>query len=267
MTTSKHIVITGSTRGIGFGLAEAFLARGCSVTVSGRSTQASTQAAEKLSVRYDSKRILDQACDVTDASQLQALWDASKARFGSVAIWINNAGHSGNQGMLWERPIEELASVIETNLLGVTYGSCVAVQGMLAQGNGAIYNMEGMGSDGRKHTGLTMYGTSKYAIHYFTQSLALELKDFPLIIASLRPGMVITEMITDRYIDRPDEFERVKKIFNIIAERVETVTPWLADQVLANQKSGVVLSYSSSWKMMWRFATSRFIKRDLFSAH
>ena len=51
---------------------------------------------------------------------------------------------------------------------------------MLAQGFGAIYNMEGMGSDGRKHAGLTMYGTSKYAVHYFTESLALEAKETPV---------------------------------------------------------------------------------------
>ena len=71
-------------------------------------------------------------------------------------------------------PEEELTGAIATNLLGTAYESQVAMKGMLSQGFGAIYNMEGMGGDGRKHAGLTMYGTSKYAVHYFTESLALE---------------------------------------------------------------------------------------------
>ncbi|MBN1454582.1 MAG: hypothetical protein JW963_26430 [Anaerolineales bacterium] len=58
----------------------------------------------------------------------------------------------------------------------------------------------------------------------------------PLIIGALRPGMVITDMIVDRYKDRPAEWKRAKKIFNIIADRVENVTPWLARQIIANQK-------------------------------
>jgi short-subunit dehydrogenase len=74
--------------------------------------------------------------------------------------------------------------------LGVIYGSRIATAGMLAQGHGSIYNMEGMGSDGRKHSGLALYGTTKYAIAYFTDCLAQELKDTPLVVGALRPGMV-----------------------------------------------------------------------------
>jgi short-subunit dehydrogenase len=139
------------------------------------------------------------------------------------------------------------------------------MRGMLQQGYGAIYNMEGMGADGRKHAGLTLYGTSKYAIDYFTESLALEAKETPVIIGRLRPGMVFTDMIVDRYKDRPSDWERAKKIFNIIADTVENVSPWLVKRMLENHKSGAVLSYSSSLKLMGRFLKSRFIKRDLFS--
>ena len=140
------------------------------------------------------------------------------------------------------------------------------MNGMLAQGFGSIYNMEGMGSDGRKHNGLAFYGTSKYAIHYFTESMALEAKDSNVIIGALRPGMVITDLVLDRYNGRPDEWERAKRIFNIIADRVENVTPWLADKILANQKNGVILAYSSTWKLLWRFVSQPFVKRNLFDS-
>ena len=262
---NKHIIITGSTRGIGYGLARAFLSRGCSVTVSGRGKEAVEKAVAGLRSGNDAERVFGLACDVTLPEQVQALWDQSVQKFGKVDTWINNAGLSGEQGLVWELSSEDAQNPIQTNILGSIYGAQVAMRGMLAQGFGAIYNMEGMGSDGRKHAGLSLYGTSKYAIHYFTESLALEAKDSPVIIGALRPGMVITDMIVDRYDDRPDEWERAKKIFNIIADRVENVSPWLAKKILDNQKNNAVLAYSSTWKLLWRFVSQPFAKRNLFT--
>ena len=262
----KHIVITGSTRGIGYGLADAFLLRGYSVTISGRGEEAVDKAVTGLKSRYEAERVLGQTSDVTSPEQIQVLWDRSVEQFGKVDIWINNAGTSGEQGLVWELSAEEAQVPITTNVLGTVHGAQVAMKGMLAQGFGAIYNMEGMGSDGRKHAGLTLYGTSKYAIHYFTESLAIEARQTPVIVGALRPGMVITDMIVERYDARPDEWERAKKIFNIIADSVENVAPWLADRILANQQNGVILTYSSTWKLLWRFVSQPIVKRNLFSA-
>ena len=263
--STTHIVITGSTRGIGYGLAEAFLSRGCSVTISGRSDEAVESAVAGLRSRYEAERVLGQACDVTIPEQVQALWDRSVEKFEKVDIWINNAGTSGEQGPVWELPADEAHIPITTNVLGSVYGAQVAMKGMLAQGFGAIYNMEGMGSDGRKHNGLTLYGTSKYAVHYFTESLAQEVKDSAVIVGALRPGMVITDMIINRYDDRPDEWEHAKRIFNIIADTVENVSPWMAMKILENEKNGATLAYSSPWKLLWRFASQPFVKRNLFT--
>jgi NAD(P)-dependent dehydrogenase (short-subunit alcohol dehydrogenase family) len=262
----KHIVITGSTRGIGYGLAKAFLPRGCSVTISGRSDETVTKVVASLGSRYEAERVFGQACEVTIPEQVQVLWDQSVKKFGKVDIWINNAGTSGEQGLVWELSAKQAQVPLSTNILGSVHGAQAAMRGMLAQGFGAIYNMEGMGSDGRKHAGLTLYGTSKYAIHYFTESLAIEARQTPVIVGALRPGMVITDLITDRYEGRPDEWERAKKIFNIIADTVENVTPWLADSIIANQKNGAILAYSSSWKLLWRFISQPFYKRNLFES-
>jgi NAD(P)-dependent dehydrogenase (short-subunit alcohol dehydrogenase family) len=262
--TTQHVIITGSTRGIGHGLAKAFLSLGCAVTLSGRRKQAVQAAVKSLQSQFDAERVFGLACDVTVPAQVQALWDRSVERFGKVDIWVNNAGWSGEPGMVWERPPEEAASVIATNVLGTHYGAGTAMRGMLAQGFGSIYNMEGMGGDGRKHAGLTTYGTSKYAVHYFSESLALEARGTPVIVGSLRPGMVITGLITDRYRERPEELERAKRVFNIIADTVENVAPWLAARMLANQKNGAVLVYSSAWKLLWRFLGQPFVRRNLF---
>ncbi|TET51416.1 MAG: SDR family NAD(P)-dependent oxidoreductase, partial [Anaerolineales bacterium] len=97
----KNIVITGSTRGIGRGLAEAFLDLGCAVTVSGRTRRAVDATARELAANHDAERMVVQPCDVTDYRQVKALWLGAHARFGQIDIWINNAGIGHAQRDTW----------------------------------------------------------------------------------------------------------------------------------------------------------------------
>jgi len=159
----KSIVITGSTRGIGFGLAESFLALDCAVVVSGRTAEGVAAAVDKLGAKHAESRIHGWPCEITDFTQVQALWDAAMDRFGKVDIWINNAGIGHRQGPVWEESPEIVKAVVDTNLTGTIYGAIVASRGMLQQGHGSLYNMHGAGSDGRRVHGLSLYGTSKRA--------------------------------------------------------------------------------------------------------
>ncbi len=261
----KSIVITGSTRGIGFGLAKAFLDRDCVVTISGSNQENLDRAFEELNQIYESDRVKGVLCDVRDSDQIANLWEAAQTTYGKVDVWINNAGVSNTQGKVWRLPAEEVKRVVEINLVGSVFGSQVAVRGMLEQGFGALYNMEGMGSDGRKHDGLAMYGMTKYGLKYFTDALVEETKGTGLIVGALRPGMVVTDLITKQYQDRPEDWKRDKRIFNILAERVEVVAPWLAEQILANEKSGVRISYTSKVKLFGRFLMAPISKRDVVS--
>jgi NAD(P)-dependent dehydrogenase (short-subunit alcohol dehydrogenase family) len=260
----KVIVITGCTRGIGFALADSLLTLGCSVTLSGRTDEGVGRAVNDLSRRHERKRVFGSACDVREPEQVQTLWDRAKDRFGPINIWVNNAGLSSRQMNVWQSDPVELKEVVDTNLLGVIYGSQVAVRGMLAQGAGSIYSMEGMGADGSMHEGLIPYGMTKYGVHYFTKGLARETRGTPLIVGSIRPGMVATEMLTAQYRGHPEEWERVRRIFNILANRPETVTPWLAKRILENRRTGAVISYTKPWRLLFRFLSAPFAKRDVF---
>jgi len=260
----RVVVITGSTSGIGRGLADSFLSRGCAVAISGRTSARVQDTVVEFSAQHEAERVFGHACDVTDLQQVQDLWDATKAHFGKVDIWINNAGVGQPEAVFWDLALDHTESIIKTNVLGTMYGSRVALRGMLKQGFGSLYNMEGMGADGRKTKGFAVYGTSKSAVRFFTESLALDTADTPVIVGALSPGMVVTEFITGHYVDRPEDFQRVKPIFNILADRVETVTPWLAQRVLANEKNGVRIVWLTPLKIMMRFMTARIRKRDLF---
>jgi NAD(P)-dependent dehydrogenase (short-subunit alcohol dehydrogenase family) len=259
----RTVVITGSTRGIGYGMAQAFLQRGCAVVVSGRKVESTAAAVQRLGIQYGAERVFGQPCDVLHYEQVQALWDAAKQHFGHIDIWINDAGISNAPASLWEQPPHCPHNVVNTNLVGTMYGSMVALRGMLAQGSGCLYNMEGLGADGRQIEGMAIYGATKAAVRYLNRALTRETKGTPVIVGALLPGMVATDMLTSQYEGKPEEWERVKPIFNILSDRVETVAPWLVDKILANRKNGARIAWSNGLKLGFRFLSSLFRKRHI----
>jgi hypothetical protein len=84
-------------------------------------------------------------------------------------------------------------------------------------------------------------------------------------VGAIRPGMVLTDLILKRYQGKdPSEWESARRIFNILADRVETVTPYLAERVLQNSRNGALISWLTPTKAMWRFLTAGLRKKDLF---
>lgn len=261
----KTVVVTGSTRGIGRGLVEAFLERGCQVVVTGRAAAAVAEVVESLSPRYPD-RVAGQACDITRAEDLEALWRLAKTRFGRVDVWINNAGMSIHRGPLHEADPKDLQAIVATNLAGAMLANRIVIAGMLQQGGGQIWNMEGFGSNGATQPGIAAYGATKRAIHYLNKALVKELKGTPVQVCTLSPGIVVTDLLVGDYDLQSDSWAKAKKIFNILGDTVETVTPWLADGVLAADRSGAKVAWLTTGKAFGRFMTAGFNKRDLFAS-
>lgn len=261
----KTIVITGSTRGIGFGLADAFLTRECRVIVNGRSPESVDRAIAELSQTHGAEHIAGFAASVSIYEQVQALWNFAAEQWGSIDIWINNAGIGHETDSFWDILPEDANAVTDTNILGTFYGTKVAMQGMRKRGGGQIYNMEGFGSGGNVRPGMSLYGTSKAAIHYLTKAMVEESEGSSVLVGSLAPGMVMTDLVLDRFKDDPESLENYKRIFNIIADSVDNVSAWLADHVLSNNKHGARLNYLPRAKMAGRFLMAPFSKRDLFA--
>jgi len=260
----KSIVITGSTSGIGYGLADSFLKLGCSVTISGRSEGKVQSAVNELIIKHDARHLFGFVCDVTDYGQVQGLWDIAKAHFGQIDIWINNAGMAHPETEMWNFEPGKVKQVVEANIIGAMYGSLVAIKGMREQGFGSIYNLEGLGSDGRVIRGMALYGATKSAVSYLTKAMAKETQGTPILVGGIRPGMVATKLITEQYEGHPEEWERVKGIFNILSDRVETVTPWLARKILSNERNGATIAWLTKRKLLGRFLTAPFHKRKIF---
>jgi NAD(P)-dependent dehydrogenase (short-subunit alcohol dehydrogenase family) len=259
----KTAVITGSSRGIGFGLARELLARGTNVVVTGRSTEAVDKALAELG---QPDRTLGVTVDVTDDVQVQALWDAAVARFGRVDIWVNNAGTTTNPLPLWEVGADEVRQTVLTNLLGTLYGTQVAARGMTAQGGGQVFNVEGMGSNGEVQPGVLPYACTKAAVGYLDKALLKELKGGPVQLCSIRPGINVTEHLLhgSEHLS-PERWAKTKKVFNILGDKPETTTPWIADRILGTTKSGTQIRWLTGSKIAWRFTVAPFRKRDLFA--
>ena len=262
---SKSVVITGSTRGIGRGLADNFLKLGAKVAVSGR-TSADVKALVKgLRSEYGAENVTGAACDITDAKKLTGLWNAAVKAFGSVDVWINNAGISIDRKPLWDLPTDEVMKIVDINLGGALLSARQALIGMKEQGHGQVWLMEGFGSDGMTGAGMVSYGATKRGVNYLTKALRKDAKDTDVHICALSPGIVVTDLLMRDYDLSSEDWKKTKKIMNILADKVETVTPWLAENVLKSTKDGDRVAWLTRGKAFKRFVTAGFNKRDLFA--
>lgn len=253
----RRVVVTGGTRGIGFGLVRAFARRGCPVMLAGRTRTGVDAALAALEADpapqgADPRTALvaGHPCDVADADQLQALWDAARERFGGVDVWINNAGVDLPHVGAWKLEAAEVERIVATNLLGAMHGSTVAVRGMLAQGGGRVFNMEGLGSDGRIVAGAAVYGATKAALTHYTRTLAKDLRSTPVRAALLSPGIVLTDLWGD-----PEQLAPAAEfVMRALGDRVEPVAEFLAARVLADPPNGARVAWLTRAKILRRFA-------------
>jgi NAD(P)-dependent dehydrogenase (short-subunit alcohol dehydrogenase family) len=253
------VVITGSTQGIGLGLACEFCSRGHNVVVAGRDPLRVEEALKHL--QPEAGQAAGQSCDVTQIEQVQALWDLAVARFESVDIWVNNAGLARTVWPILDVPQDQLETMLTTNILGTINGSRVAARGMTAQGSGKIFNMLGGGSDGEYFPGMGIYGTTKRGLDYFTNALAKELDGSGVIVAKIRPGMIITEAVVREARADMDNFQKSRRIMNNLVDTVETVSPFLVERILATDKSGSKIRWLTPAKMTGRMLTGMVRKR------
>lgn len=253
----KSVVITGSTRGVGFAMAREFLEAGCKVTLSGRGESLAESARAALAPFEGSYRYI--SCDVRRKASLRNLWDLSLAAWGGVDIWINNAGRNAPHANAWETGETPTEDIIGTNLAGMIYGAQVAAEGMLGQGHGAIYSMEGLGSNDMIRPKTILYGTTKHALTYFMKGLAKELEGSGVIAGRLSPGMMLTDFITKAPDGEPSDAlidEKFRKLLNILADRPETVAKFFVPRILANDRNGAHIVWLTNGKAAWRFLTA-----------
>lgn len=188
--TGQVAVVTGASRGIGEGIALRFAQEGASVVVA-----ANEELVHKVAERIrkeTSARALSLVVDVTDKSQVEAMYERTVAEFGRVDISIQNAGIITIK-KLDELTEEEWDLVLDVNTKGVFLCCQAAAKHMLQQGTGRLINTgSGQSRDGFIYT--PHYAASKMGVVGITQSLAKELAPKGITVNAFAPGIIETEM-------------------------------------------------------------------------
>ena len=190
---NKVIVVTGSTRGYGYAIAESFLEAGSTVAVTGRSQQAVDSALASLQPKG---RVSGFVMDVREEEQVYKLVDDVIKEFGHIDIWINNAGYSNAAGMMLEMDPQDALDMFLSNDLGLLRCTQAIMHYMLPRKQGLLVNIYGNGSFLRPASPTGLYGATKAWVTSFTRSLAKELKDSGVQILGFSPGMMTTDMLT-----------------------------------------------------------------------
>lgn len=264
----KTVVITGSARGLGFNMARFFREYNWNVVISDLKEENLIEAQKELEKIESKGFVAYKVCNVSKYEELKDLMAYSLKTFSKVDIWINNAGVNQPQKAIWELNTNEIDTIIDVDLKGAIYGSKIAMEEMSKNHDGAIYNIEGYGSNDAHMLGLNMYGTSKRAVTYFTESLAKEAEErnTGVIVGKLSPGIMITGFTTHSLVnDKIKLSEKTKKVYNILGDTPETVGKFLVDNMISNTRNNVKINWLTNRKAFFRFLTAGFNKRDFFA--
>lgn len=181
---NKVVYITGATKGIGKGIAQALLDQGCKVAISGRDLDTVSQVAKELG---DSHMVLPIASDVRIYEQEQAAVDLIIQTFGKLDVVIANAG-LGIFAPVYSLTLQQWNDMIDTNLTGVFHTLKASSQALI-QSEGYYISIASLAGINFFAQGAG-YNASKFGVVGFTQAAMLDLREFGVKVTTILPGSV-----------------------------------------------------------------------------
>ncbi len=192
--SGKVAAITGGTRGIGRGLAEAFLAAGASVAINGRSPEKGEQALQEMN---GGDKVAFFAGDVTSQADVEGFVDATIERFGQVDILVNNAGGSSGFALVEDMSDEAWEQAAAWILHSCFWATRRALKDMKKRSWGRIINISSVeGKQANKATA-SHYITFKHAMNGFTKAVAFEYGETGITSNAISPGAVETDLMRE----------------------------------------------------------------------
>lgn len=193
MLSGKTALITGSTSGIGQGIAEAFAAKGCNIVLNGfgdaaeiERLRAKLAADHQVIVRYDN-------ADMSKGDAITSMMDKAIAEFGSVDILVNNAGIQ-HVAPIDDFPVEKWEAVVAIDLMSAFYTIRRALQAMKARKWGRIINVasaHALVASPYK----SAYVAAKHGVAGLTKTVALEVAEQGITVNAVCPGYVLTPLV------------------------------------------------------------------------
>lgn len=186
----KVAIVTGGTKGIGRGVAEALVQEGANVCISARSRNEIDETVGDLRA-LGKGSATGIVCDVRIHAQIQALFELTVLELGGLDILVNNAG-IGLFATVEEMSVEDFRAVLETNLFGVFYCCHEAIPLMKQRGGGYIINISSLAGT-NPHPQMAAYNASKFGLNGFSEALMQEVRHDGIKVSYIMPGSVNTE--------------------------------------------------------------------------
>jgi NAD(P)-dependent dehydrogenase (short-subunit alcohol dehydrogenase family) len=168
--SGRVALVTGASRGIGYAVAEALVAQGDRVVITGRDEKSLQEAVERLGA----DRALGVAGKSHDPAHRQAAVDQAMERFGRIDALVNNVGTNPVFGNMTELDLDAARKILDINVVATLGWVQLVHKASLREHGGAIVNVSSVSGLGPA-PGIGMYGASKAALIQLTQQLALEL--------------------------------------------------------------------------------------------
>ena len=182
----KVAFITGGSKGIGYGVAEALLNQGFKVAITSRSLEAAREAAKELESKGE---IIGLEADVRDYESQQKAVQSAVDKFGKIDLLVANAG-VGKFNSIEDMTPEEWNATIETNLTGVFY-SVKSSLSELVKTEGYIVTISSLAGT-NYFAGGAAYNASKFGLTGFSQAVMLDLRQKGVKVSTIMPGSVAT---------------------------------------------------------------------------
>lgn len=186
----KVALITGGTKGIGYGVAEALLNQGMKVVITSRSKQSAEDVAKELAIKTNtSDAVIGVEADVRQLQSQEAAVKQAIDKFGKLDLVVANAG-LGHFGSIEDITVEQWNDVIDTNLTGV-FNSIKASVDELKKSKGYYITISSLAGT-NFFAGGSAYNASKFGVTGFTQAVMLDLRQHGIKVSTIMPGSVST---------------------------------------------------------------------------
>ncbi|WGK64530.1 SDR family oxidoreductase [Croceiramulus getboli] len=187
-SNEKVALVTGGSKGIGYGVAEALLRQGYKVAITSRSLSHAQEAADKLSLS-DKDKVLALEADVRSLEEQQNAVQEILDQWGRLDVLIANAG-LGHFAPISELSASQWEETIDTNLTGVFYSVKASLDAIKKQ-KGYIITISSLAGT-NFFAGGTAYNASKFGLTGFTQALMLDVRSDDVKVTTIMPGSVAT---------------------------------------------------------------------------
>lgn len=190
--SDKTALVTGGSKGIGFGIAEALAKEGCNLVICARHPGELKEAAEKL--RNHGSEVLTVEADLMESSDIEKLVTRATEEFDIIDILFNNAGTVGANGKFEETPMEEWRSVFELNFFAIVELTRKIIPLMQKQGWGRIINISSENGT-QPYPDMIHYSATKGALDNFTKGLSKQYGSQGILVNAISPGTTKTSLV------------------------------------------------------------------------